>query len=251
MATPPCGRRQERLYVWQSQIEFFSWTAAASDGGQSALVAQFSQSTPFKMAYHSPYKAPPHIHSPPDQGFLWNIFQRWVGDWMFGCCHCAPQWKTALFTRVDRKEEGDWLLKYFPFRLNSVWNLLLALNSENSMLWSPCITSSQFQLHVIMFTVYGSFASWFRKPFSLNAILSMFWPKKAVRLPTGVRRGFLEVSHSMHLWSKPQVHNSIGLSRPRSRTPVEPDCWRQLVPELLPTAAAVSGWYSSPLRGRL
>uniref|UniRef100_A0A674MGF7 Programmed cell death 6 n=1 Tax=Takifugu rubripes TaxID=31033 RepID=A0A674MGF7_TAKRU len=28
------------------------------------------------MAYHSPYKAPPHIQSPPDQGFLWNIFQR-------------------------------------------------------------------------------------------------------------------------------------------------------------------------------
>ncbi|XP_070784276.1 programmed cell death protein 6 isoform X2 [Enoplosus armatus] len=28
------------------------------------------------MAYHSPYKAPPHINAPPDQGFLWNIFQR-------------------------------------------------------------------------------------------------------------------------------------------------------------------------------
>lgn len=55
----------------------------------------------------------------------------------------------------------------------------------------------------------------------------------------------------MHLWSKPQVHNSIGLSRPRSRTPVEPDCWRQLGPELLPTAAAVRSGYSSPLRGHL
>lgn len=28
--------------------------------------------------------------------------------------------ETALFTRVDREKEGDWLLKYFPFRLNSV-----------------------------------------------------------------------------------------------------------------------------------
>ncbi|XP_071384463.1 programmed cell death protein 6 isoform X3 [Centroberyx affinis] len=28
------------------------------------------------MAYHSPYRAPPHINAPPDQGFLWNIFQR-------------------------------------------------------------------------------------------------------------------------------------------------------------------------------
>ncbi|XP_020497315.1 programmed cell death protein 6 isoform X1 [Labrus bergylta] len=28
------------------------------------------------MAYHSPYKAPPHINAPPDQSFLWNIFQR-------------------------------------------------------------------------------------------------------------------------------------------------------------------------------
>uniref|UniRef100_A0A3Q0R5W0 Programmed cell death protein 6 n=1 Tax=Amphilophus citrinellus TaxID=61819 RepID=A0A3Q0R5W0_AMPCI len=28
------------------------------------------------MAYHSPYRAPPHISAPPDQGFLWNIFQR-------------------------------------------------------------------------------------------------------------------------------------------------------------------------------
>uniref|UniRef100_A0A3Q1GHM2 Programmed cell death 6 n=1 Tax=Acanthochromis polyacanthus TaxID=80966 RepID=A0A3Q1GHM2_9TELE len=27
------------------------------------------------MAYHSPYRAPPHINAPPDQGFLWNIFQ--------------------------------------------------------------------------------------------------------------------------------------------------------------------------------
>ncbi|MEQ2216002.1 hypothetical protein XENOCAPTIV_009272 [Xenoophorus captivus] len=28
------------------------------------------------MAYHSPYRAPPHINAPPDQSFLWNIFQR-------------------------------------------------------------------------------------------------------------------------------------------------------------------------------
>ncbi|XP_056220022.1 programmed cell death protein 6 isoform X1 [Seriola aureovittata] len=28
------------------------------------------------MAYHSPYRAPPQISAPPDQGFLWNIFQR-------------------------------------------------------------------------------------------------------------------------------------------------------------------------------
>uniref|UniRef100_A0A673B7Y9 EF-hand domain-containing protein n=1 Tax=Sphaeramia orbicularis TaxID=375764 RepID=A0A673B7Y9_9TELE len=28
------------------------------------------------MAYHSPYRPPPHISHPPDQGFLWNIFQR-------------------------------------------------------------------------------------------------------------------------------------------------------------------------------
>ncbi|XP_077365480.1 programmed cell death protein 6 isoform X1 [Festucalex cinctus] len=28
------------------------------------------------MAYHSPYRAPPHINNPPDQSFLWNIFQR-------------------------------------------------------------------------------------------------------------------------------------------------------------------------------
>ncbi|CAG5895783.1 programmed cell death protein 6 isoform 1-T1 [Menidia menidia] len=28
------------------------------------------------MAYHSPYRAQPHINAPPDQGFLWNIFQR-------------------------------------------------------------------------------------------------------------------------------------------------------------------------------
>ncbi|KAL7373748.1 hypothetical protein ABVT39_013879 [Epinephelus coioides] len=29
------------------------------------------------MAYHnSPYRGPPHINAPPDQGFLWNIFQR-------------------------------------------------------------------------------------------------------------------------------------------------------------------------------
>uniref|UniRef100_A0A8D3EG14 Programmed cell death 6 n=1 Tax=Scophthalmus maximus TaxID=52904 RepID=A0A8D3EG14_SCOMX len=28
------------------------------------------------MAYHSPYRAPAHMNAPPDQGFLWNIFQR-------------------------------------------------------------------------------------------------------------------------------------------------------------------------------
>uniref|UniRef100_A0A3P9JSK4 Programmed cell death protein 6 n=1 Tax=Oryzias latipes TaxID=8090 RepID=A0A3P9JSK4_ORYLA len=28
------------------------------------------------MAYHSPYRAPPNINAPPDQSFLWNIFQR-------------------------------------------------------------------------------------------------------------------------------------------------------------------------------
>uniref|UniRef100_A0A8C5BS02 Programmed cell death 6 n=1 Tax=Gadus morhua TaxID=8049 RepID=A0A8C5BS02_GADMO len=28
------------------------------------------------MAYHSPYRAPPTINAPPDQSFLWNIFQR-------------------------------------------------------------------------------------------------------------------------------------------------------------------------------
>ncbi|XP_028290646.1 programmed cell death protein 6 isoform X1 [Gouania willdenowi] len=28
------------------------------------------------MAYHSPYRGAPHINAPPDQGFLWNIFQR-------------------------------------------------------------------------------------------------------------------------------------------------------------------------------
>uniref|UniRef100_A0A3Q3IDF1 EF-hand domain-containing protein n=1 Tax=Monopterus albus TaxID=43700 RepID=A0A3Q3IDF1_MONAL len=28
------------------------------------------------MACHSPYRAAPHMNAPPDQGFLWNIFQR-------------------------------------------------------------------------------------------------------------------------------------------------------------------------------
>ncbi|XP_061522170.1 programmed cell death protein 6 isoform X2 [Phycodurus eques] len=28
------------------------------------------------MAYHSPYRAPPHINAPLDQSFLWSIFQR-------------------------------------------------------------------------------------------------------------------------------------------------------------------------------
>ncbi|KAJ3611526.1 hypothetical protein NHX12_021541 [Muraenolepis orangiensis] len=28
------------------------------------------------MAYHSPYRAAPQVNAPPDQGFLWNIFQR-------------------------------------------------------------------------------------------------------------------------------------------------------------------------------
>ncbi|XP_046880417.1 programmed cell death protein 6 isoform X2 [Hypomesus transpacificus] len=28
------------------------------------------------MAYHSPYRAAPYNNAPPDQGFLWNIFQR-------------------------------------------------------------------------------------------------------------------------------------------------------------------------------
>uniref|UniRef100_A0A7N8XJ24 Programmed cell death protein 6 n=1 Tax=Mastacembelus armatus TaxID=205130 RepID=A0A7N8XJ24_9TELE len=28
------------------------------------------------MACHSPYRAAPHISAPPDQSFLWNIFQR-------------------------------------------------------------------------------------------------------------------------------------------------------------------------------
>uniref|UniRef100_A0A672INZ4 Programmed cell death protein 6 n=1 Tax=Salarias fasciatus TaxID=181472 RepID=A0A672INZ4_SALFA len=28
------------------------------------------------MAYHNSYRGAPHINAPPDQGFLWNIFQR-------------------------------------------------------------------------------------------------------------------------------------------------------------------------------
>lgn len=31
-----------------------------------------------KMAYHNQYRPPHYNSAPPDQGFLWNIFQRWV-----------------------------------------------------------------------------------------------------------------------------------------------------------------------------
>lgn len=81
----------------------------------SASLAQFWQSIPFKMAYHSPYKAPPHINAPPDQGFLWNIFQRWVGGGrrvvsLLSAClslRSAPQWK-LLSIVARRGREWGW-----------------------------------------------------------------------------------------------------------------------------------------------
>jgi len=53
-------------------------TAEGNAHRPSAGLAQFCQSNPFKMAYHSPYRAPPQVNAAPDQSFLWNIFQRWV-----------------------------------------------------------------------------------------------------------------------------------------------------------------------------
>ena len=47
-----------------------------SDSLKHFLPGSLIQKT--KMAYHSPYRAPMHVNAPPDQGFLWNIFQRWV-----------------------------------------------------------------------------------------------------------------------------------------------------------------------------
>ena len=98
---------------WRSVIEavqrrnYSGWKSSLS-----VSLAQFWQSIPFKMAYHSPYKAPPHINAPPDQGFLWNIFQRWV----FLCClsACLPAClslrsaveTTAVVCGAERKRVG-------------------------------------------------------------------------------------------------------------------------------------------------
>lgn len=70
--------------VWLKRLRRSETTAEGS--AQSVLGLQFLllllwQSFLVKMAYHSPYRAPPQINAPPDQSFLWNIFQRWVrGD---------------------------------------------------------------------------------------------------------------------------------------------------------------------------
>lgn len=83
LATPALreGKARSERRVVESDLSH-SKTTAGGGGGHKQSVGvtslNFWQSSSFKMAYHSPYKAPPHINAPPDQGFLWNIFQRWV-----------------------------------------------------------------------------------------------------------------------------------------------------------------------------
>lgn len=104
----------------------------------------FWQSIPFKMAYHSPYKAPPHINAPPDQGFLWNIFQRWVSkNGLFRRCHSTPQWKLLSFVaRRGRERGGEMFAWQLVFCLNSsVLKLVLALGSGR--LWNEWFVSSK------------------------------------------------------------------------------------------------------------
>lgn len=112
LATPLCARGQAGSNVnvgWPSPIEAVQWgNYSRRKSSLSVLLARFCQSIPFKMAYHSPYKAPPHINAPPDQGFLWNIFQRWVErGGLFRCClpvfHSAPQWKLLFVARRGRE----------------------------------------------------------------------------------------------------------------------------------------------------
>lgn len=87
---PLCGSRQPLWALllksdWSIAVEkkrnygrgkraVFTWPAVVCSPPPPFL----SQSFPVKMAYHSPYRAPPQINAPPDQSFLWNIFQRWV-----------------------------------------------------------------------------------------------------------------------------------------------------------------------------
>lgn len=137
-----CARRQRQV-GWWSLIEAVQWrNYSGRKSGPSALLAHFWQSTPFKMAYHSPYKAPPHINAPPDQGFLWNIFQRWVAErgGLSRCCapaaHSAPQWK-LLSLEARRGTEWGWVLVFF------------FLTAFSSLL-----------LHFKLFLGYGSAPQW-------------------------------------------------------------------------------------------
>lgn len=133
LATPLCARRQRQV-GWWSLIEAVQWrNYSGRKSSPSALLAHIWQSTPFKMAYHSPYKAPPHINAPPDQGFLWNIFQRWVAE-RGGLSRCCVLPLTPLRSesccRLRRGEEqsgaGCWcfswqLSHYYCFLSNYFW----------------------------------------------------------------------------------------------------------------------------------
>lgn len=79
LATPLRARRQAGTWTSGGGVWLKPPRAESSRRRKYNLpLAQFGQSIPHKMAYHSPYRAAPHMNAPPDQGFLWNIFQRWV-----------------------------------------------------------------------------------------------------------------------------------------------------------------------------
>lgn len=104
------------LSTWTTD---WSWEEKTTAGGNAHCplylpLFLFFWQTLLKMAYHSPYRAPPHINAPPDQGFLWNIFQRWVGKGRVAsplsarpASHSAPHWQPKL-PSVARRGRRDW-----------------------------------------------------------------------------------------------------------------------------------------------
>lgn len=93
-----------------------------------------------KMAYHSPYKAPPHMNAPADQGFLWNIFQRWVRGRRLGLPVVAP-----LFSAVGSAAvRGDERRKKTSGRLWVEQHRQVVFSCELRCFWLTAVPRCRF-----------------------------------------------------------------------------------------------------------